>query len=214
LTRPQSRELRKRIVSHPVWSARPSREWEDPAGTSNKTTILQACLCEVAPAETVRLPDAPSLGTITVDGAVLRDAPSAAASEVGKADRGGKFELLGRSEDSLWLLGASGPSGLFWAEASDAETTVPVELLPDTAPVIAAQPGIAGLPQGIAPAEVAAWRQAIRFDAMIEFECRPIEKSKELIGEIVVEEEISIGDLIAGLERTRITDSGGKAIQG
>ena len=212
VTRPQLQELRAWILETD-WTGqkdavgarqRATREWEDPSGYRNRTIFLQCELRKISPSGTTPLPAAPPLVTVTSDSAVLRDGPAEGSAEIGTAGRGAQFELMGRSADSLWLQGAWGVNESVWIDAREADSAVPLSLVPESGTEIASPTGKIEV-TAASKAAISVWKQDVEYAVAMELRRSPIKDATELISEIRLNRSLSVGELIANVERTRMT---------
>lgn len=209
ITRPQLDRLRQSLVEidwvgSADWTGQDkAHEWVDPPGTQNRTAFYQCRLDKVSASYTTAPAATPPLITVTKNNVRLRAGPSTGSTEVGTADLGAQFELLGRSADSQWVQGAWRVDLVVWLQADSVNTTVPLPWVPEAEGVgQAPAPAIHAVAPGAAATNV--WRQDLDYVAVLELRQEPVEEAGERIAEIRITRQVDGSDGIVDVERTRL----------
>ncbi len=232
ITRPQLEQVHA-AVTELTWVNR-ERAWEAPAGTLNCTVFLRCHLDQRFASIPTPLPPAPPHITVTANNVNLRAEPANDSTLVGQAQQDEQFELLGRNDGADWVQGCCFDGRAVWLRANQAETSIPLPLIPvtddsgpgptgdtepdgpgptsDTQPSEGgdAPPGTADVDPGTAILATAdqpvttVLRQDQRYVAFLEVTQEPTKASGELIDEIRITRQIAAGDVTLDTERTRL----------
>ena len=173
--------------------------WENPPGTLNRTAMLRCQLANTGLAELSPLSLTPPMIVINVNKANLHSGASTSSSVLGEAHNNDRFELLGRSADNSFLQGRCLEGHIIWVSVSNAIAPVPIS----RAPLAENLPVTTGATYSPFPVlgNIAFWRQALKYQGVMELTQEPLTDSGEQIEEVRVSHTIDAGEQAPAIER-------------
>lgn len=201
LTRPQLEQLRA-AVQEMAWTRR-EVSWEAPPNILNRTIFPRCWLASISASAATPLPHPPPNIIVQANTLTLRASPSDSSQSLGQAKKGDQFELLGRSQDSVWVQGC-GPRGeVVWMRAQSVDLSVPLSVVPEIGGTGAAPAGGIELAPTSTPATTV-WRQDLLFAAYLEATQEPTVTPGERITEIRITRQLGTEEQVLDTERTRL----------